>query len=1069
MSSGPGADADADAIRNKRLARLQAFHPPPAPVETPQESSSMPQASNVSSEASKPQHRPESRLLSSAATPSRSPEISANLKQAASPAPREPKLSPTTPVKPQTPTDGLSPQEAWEDQKLGQIFKVALRPNPRAIASRYMILESLRKDLEDEMPQGENPGKVARLSVDMLDQLILSICGEKGIVPMDHLIGSWRRAMDIQRKTPASRLDAQKIEILKEARRMCVNYVVCCITVPDMFGGTQPSVRLDQRLLTDPEDDRGLPQEVLLELLNKLNEEPDLVDKFKQAFRMLSATLGTMHMSDNYKPYINALGRIAHLKPLAGIFVNLPEFLSDAEPQDLEKAMLLGPFFRISPVQVDVSRQYFSNAKAKSGVVIRDATNALRMASKALQEELAQIVTALCRTSDQVRSRVLEFFAKAINANKKRVAINVDHTTVASDGFMINMTAVLSRLCEPFMDASFSKIDRIDVNYFRRNPKLDIGDETKLNADDQSSKEFYSQTVEGTNSFITEIFFLTAAAYYYGLGATESEHELISKDIPELERHLERIEEDRQKYIGTPALIILDRNIAKIKGRLDGAIAHRYALEVVLFDTTVQAAALLFMRYQMVWLLRLVDSTHQYPRKILTLPLPDPPSKEFSHLPEYMVESVGNIISFVSIYTQEALISSQLSDLLVFAITFLRSSKYIQKATLKSKLVEIIYWGTLPGRSGNGYLGELVHGNPFVLQHLMHALMNFYIEIEKHYYEKFTVRFHISKIIQLIWPNKDYRDKLEQESDHNLDFFVRFVALLLNDVTYVLDNALTALATIRRLQDELEIGEAALTPDEKAEKEKALAKAERDAQSYMQLGNETVIMVNLFTSAIGDSFVQPEIVSRLAGMLDYNLEALAGPKCENLRVRDPKKYKFDPRALLVDIASIYINLCHKKPFIEAIARDGRSYKPEIFVRALGFLKRYHLKSDEDMAALEKLARKVKEIKKREDEEEMELGDVPEEFTDPLMATLMEDPVILPVSGARVDRQTIKAHLLSDATDPFNRSPLKIEDVIPDVELKAKIDAWVEGRRAAVRAEKAAATEPVGDQMDVDED
>ena len=42
--------------------------------------------------------------------------------------------------------------------------------------------------------------------------------------------------MDIQRKTPASKLDAQKIGIFKEIRRMCVNYTLCCITVPDMFG-----------------------------------------------------------------------------------------------------------------------------------------------------------------------------------------------------------------------------------------------------------------------------------------------------------------------------------------------------------------------------------------------------------------------------------------------------------------------------------------------------------------------------------------------------------------------------------------------------------------------------------------------------------------------------------------------------------------------------------------------------------------------------------------------------------------------------------------------------------------
>jgi ubiquitin conjugation factor E4 B len=253
-------------------------------------------------------------------------------------------------------------------------------------------------------------------------------------------------------------------------------------------------------------------------------------------------------------------------------------------------------------------------------------------------------------------------------------------------------------------------------------------------------------------------------------------------------------------------------------------------------------------------------------------------------------------------------------------------------------------------------------------------------EIEKHYYEKFTVRYHISKIIQQIWPNQIYRERLEQESDNNVDFFVRFVALLLNDVTYVLDNSLTALADIRRLQDELESSSAEfLTQEERETKEKALAKAEKDAQSYMQLGNETVIMLGLFTSAIADAFVQPEIVSRLAGMLDYNLEALVGPKCNNLRVRNPEKYRFNPKALLGEITGVYLNLASKTAFVEAIARDGRSYKHATFELALGVLRKHHLKSQEDMAALAKLADEAKAIKEREEMEEMELGEAPDEF------------------------------------------------------------------------------------------
>lgn len=47
-----------------------------------------------------------------------------------------------------------------------------------------------------------------------------------------------------------------------------------------------------------------------------------------------------------------------------------------------------------------------------------------------------------------------------------------------------------------------------------------------------------------------------------------------------------------------------------------------------------------------------------------------------------------------------------------------------------------------------------------------------------------------------------------------------------------------------------------------------------------------------------------------------------------------------------------------------------------------------------------------------------------------MSTLMEDPVILPTSKVTLDRSTISSYLLSDSMDPFNRAPLKIEDVLP---------------------------------------
>jgi ubiquitin conjugation factor E4 B len=43
---------------------------------------------------------------------------------------------------------------------------------------------------------------------------------------------------------------------------------------------------------------------------------------------------------------------------------------------------------------------------------------------------------------------------------------------------------------------------------------------------------------------------------------------------------------------------------------------------------------------------------------------------------------------------------------------------------------------------------------------------------------------------------------------------------------------------------------------------------------------------------------------------------------------------------------------------------------------------------------------------------------------------MEDPVLLPTSHTIVDRSTIRAHLLGDTRDPFNRAPLTMDMIVP---------------------------------------
>ena len=86
------------------------------------------------------------------------------------------------------------------------------------------------------------------------------------------------------------------------------------------------------------------------------------------------------------------------------------------------------------------------------------------------------------------------------------------------------------------------------------------------------------------------------------------------------------------------------------------------------------------------------------------------------------------------------------------------------------------------------------------------------------------------------------------------------------------------------------------------------------------------------------------------------------------------------------------------------------------------------------------------------EEEALLEGAPAEFQDEVLDTFMKDPVILP-SGHVVDRSTITQHLLNNSTDPFSRMDMTLDDVKPAVELKARMDQWLEERRRKAAAVK----------------
>lgn len=272
----------------------------------------------------------------------------------------------------------------------------------------------------------------------------------------------------------------------------------------------------------------------------------------------------------------------------------------------------------------------------------------------------------------------------------------------------------------------------------------------------------------------------------------------------------------------------------------------------------------------------------------------------------------------------------------------------------------------------------------------------------------------------------------------------------MNDATYLLDESLGKIAEIHKIQAEManKAEWDAREPTERQEREAHLRQTEGQATSYITLGKSTIELLKLFTAEVKAPWMQPEIVGRLAAMLDYNLDILTGPRSKDLHVEGKDKYRFNPKQLLSDILSVFINLSAESEFVRAVASDERSYKKEVFEKAAGIALNRSLKSPEEVEKLKLFVIKVEESKATMEVED-DVDDVPEEFmgsylrcrgasgiwsnltsVDPIAWVIMKDPVMLPSSKAVVDRTTIKQQLLSVPQDPFNRSKLTIEEVIP---------------------------------------
>jgi len=220
----------------------------------------------------------------------------------------------------------------------------------------------------------------------------------------------------------------------------------------------------------------------------------------------------------------------------------------------------------------------------------------------------------------------------------------------------------------------------------------------------------------------------------------------------------------------------------------------------------------------------------------------------------------------------------------------------------------------------------------------------------------------------------------------------------------------------------------------------------------MELGFRTITTLYTVTRCVPETLTkkQPILNQLVSSCLNTCLDRLNGTKMNQLKmgknakggtVKDFALYGFYPEKLttLVMEMYVYIRRADKEKVLKEILADERSFSPNTFQRALNAARKYGFLRGELLTEFEEL---LKELKERGENGggAMEI-EIPDEYADPIMGTVMDDPVLLPGSQMVMDRGVIERHLMSSDDDPFSRVKLTVAQLIPQPELKAKIEEW----------------------------
>ncbi|XP_035829834.1 ubiquitin conjugation factor E4 A isoform X2 [Aplysia californica] len=951
------------------------------------------------------------------------------------------------------------------DMLAENIFRISLRSDPKQRSTRVNYFPDIAEVYkESPFMDSSNIGHIV-FEVLMLDrhadtfQLNHQIDSERESVlesdtlenteVLTYLYCCHRRCLTRQEEYQKSNCE-QISAFLNECKSVIVQNAATCLQQPGLFEYQDFMSQFIELCVEEDlptHDPQNFPCRFLHEVCQVIESSEDqaslsqaLIPVLREVKGRLMATEMSVVHRDATK-YCRVLHFFTATRALATVFMsqNTPEATQNFHGRTYENTPI-GAALSLSvlPRYDKGPFQFFSKPSVQTKKEVDMVENSVWQATQQLIGCIHKIFVDLMKVSPDMKHYTLRWLGLCIQGNAGRAKLwanNLPSGLFVSDAFAVNLTHLLLLFCRPFSQPDSWKLLKIQPSYttatangdkemLRRSLHLlGLQKETCLVPSEDAEKG----EEEDTFNFITECFFITQRTLQVFLQPVIGRLLSVNRDLHQIQRLYNDIIQQSQGN---------EEPVVNIKSRMEKAMTIYINRKAALTQPELLSLAFKFQVASASWLS--LAATKKLPRAAVVtadtevpkieFPLPEEPTPVLTCIPEFVMENIISLINHIHRFEDGVLESEgdNLQYLMTLVLVFMSSPRRMKNPHLRAELAEMLA-SLMPlserhpekGLAPQHFRQQLFETHPHIMQ-LGEAIMHVFVSIEMTgenvaFEQKFNYRRPMYTILKYIWDIPAHQEKIK------------------------------FMGQIKEKQQERERGDWSRLPEAQRHQEEAnLQQISRLAQYHNVMGSSTISTLRMITGQIQSIFCHATFVDRIASMLNYFLCRLVGPKQREFSVRDKENYDFKPQETVSNISSIYVNLQHSDLFCQAVFQDQRSYSSELFSQACQVLERIG-ESPQAIHDFIQLDDKIKAMQSVKVSEEQALADAPEEFLDPIMGTLMTDPVMLPASRNIVDRNVIARHVLSDQTDPFNRQPLSLDMVIPQSELKARIEAWVAER------------------------